>query len=110
MDIRQLRHFAAVADTLHFGRAAERLGMTQPPLSQSILALERDLGAPLFARSKRSVRLTELGEQWLPQVRAAVAGVDALPAAARRLRDGEAGRLALSFVSTADYSVLPGLV
>jgi DNA-binding transcriptional LysR family regulator len=110
MDARQLRHFAAVADTLHFGRAAERLGMTQPPLSQSILALERELGAPLFARSKRSVRLTELGEQWLPQVRASLAGIDALPAAARRLRDGEAGRLALSFVSTADYSVLPGLV
>lgn len=110
MDVRQLRHFAAVAETLHFGRAAERLGMTQPPLSQSILALERELGAPLFARSKRSVKLTALGEHWLPEVRAALASVDALPAAARRLRDGQAGRLALSFVSTADYSVLPGLV
>lgn len=110
MDVRQLRHFAAVAETLHFGRAAEKLGMTQPPLSQSILALERELGAALFARSKRSVRLTPLGEQWLPEVRAALAGVDALPAAARRLRDGQTGHLALSFVSTADYSVLPGLV
>jgi DNA-binding transcriptional LysR family regulator len=110
MDVRQLRHFAAVAETLHFGRAAERLGMTQPPLSQSIQALERDVGALLFARSKRSVRLTPLGEQWLPEVRAALAAIDALPAAARRLRDGQAGRLALSFVSTADYSVLPGLV
>jgi len=110
MDIRQLRHFAAVADTLHFGRAAERLGMTQPPLSQSIMGLERELGAPLFVRSKRSVRLTALGEQWLPEVRAALNGVDALHASARRLRDGEAGRLSLSFVSTADYSVLPSLV
>ena len=110
MDIRQLRHFAAVAETLHFGRAAERLGMTQPPLSQSIMGLERELGAPLFVRSKRSVRLTAFGEQWLPEVRAALAGVDALPASARRLRDGEAGRLSLSFVSTADYSVLPSLV
>lgn len=110
MDVRQLRHFAAVAETLHFGRAAERLGMTQPPLSQSIMALERELGAPLFTRSKRSVRLTPLGEQWLPEVRAALAAVDELPASARRLRDGQAGRLSLSFVSTADYSVLPDLV
>lgn len=110
MDIRQIRHFAAVADTLHFGRAAERLGMTQPPLSQSIMALERELGAPLFVRTKRSVRLTPLGEQWLPPVLEALAQVDALPATARRLRDGQTGYLTLSFVSTADYSVLPDLV
>lgn len=110
MDIRQYRHFAAVAETLHFGRAAERLGMTQPPLSQSIMALEKELGAPLFARTKRSVRLTPLGEQWLPHVREALAAVDALPTTARRLRDGQTGFLSLSFVSTADYSVLPDLV
>lgn len=110
MDIRQFRHFAAVAETLHFGRAAERLGMTQPPLSQSIMALEKELGAPLFARTKRSVRLTALGEQWLPHVLEALAAVDALPTTARRLRDGQTGFLSLSFVSTADYSVLPNLV
>jgi DNA-binding transcriptional LysR family regulator len=110
IDPRQLRHFAAVADSLHFGRAAERLGITQPPLSQSIMALERTLGAPLFLRTKRSVRLTSLGEQWLPQVRIALAALDALPDGAARLRDGLAGRLSLSFVSTADYSILPDLV
>jgi DNA-binding transcriptional LysR family regulator len=110
MDIRQFRHFAAVAQTLHFGRAAERLSMTQPPLSQSILALERELGAPLFTRTKRSVRLTALGEQWLPQVLEALSAVDELPTTARRLRDGQTGYLTLSFVSTADYSVLPDLV
>ena len=110
MDIRQVRHFAAVAETLHFGRAAERLGMTQPPLSQSIMALERELGAPLFMRTKRSVRLTPLGEQWLPHVLEALTLVDALPTTARRLRDGQTGYLVLSFVSTADYSVLPDLV
>lgn len=110
MDVRQLRHFAAVAKTLHFGRAAERLGMTQPPLSQSIMTLERELGAALFERTKRSVRLTPLAEQWLPPVQAALAAVDALPATARRLRDGQTGYLSLSFVSTADYSVLPDLV
>src|SRR5215217_2617001 len=93
MDIRQFRHFAAVAETLHFGRAAERLGMTQPPLSQSIMALERELGAP-----------------WLPHVLEALATVEMLPDTARRLHDGQTGYLTLSFVSTADYSVLPDLV
>ena len=110
MDIRQLRHFAAVAQTLHFGQAAEALGMSQPPLSQSIMALEREIGAALFARTKRSVALTPFGAQWLPQVRAALDGVNALPEAARRLRDGVTGELAISFVSTADYSILPALV
>ncbi|KQW23300.1 LysR family transcriptional regulator [Afipia sp. Root123D2] len=110
MDIRQLRHFATVADTLHFGRAAQRLGMTQPPLSQSIMTLERDLGAALFVRTKRSVALTPFGEQWLTHVRAALEHVNALPDIARQLRDGTTGRLAISFVSTADYSILPTLV
>ncbi len=110
MDIRQLKHFRAVAETLHFGRAAESLGMTQPPLSQSILRLEQELGAALFVRTKRSVALTPFGAQWLVPVRTALDSVNALPDVARRLRDGEAGRLELSFVSTADYSILPALV
>lgn len=110
MDIRQLRHALAVAETLHFGRAAERLGMTQPPLSQSILALERELGASLFLRSRRTVALTPFGRQWLDEVRPAVAAIDGLADGARRLLAGQAGRLSLSFVSTADYSVLPTIV
>jgi DNA-binding transcriptional LysR family regulator len=110
VDARQLRHFVAVAETLHFGKAAERLRMTQPPLSQSIMALERALGSALFMRTKRSVALTPFGEQWLVPVRAALDGMNALPEIARRLRDGAAGSLALSFVSTADYSILPTLV
>lgn len=110
MDLRQLRHFVAVADTLHFGRAADRLGMTQPPLSQSVIALERELGVSLFTRSKRNVALTAFGRQWLDHVRPAVAAVGALPEIAERLRAGALGRLDLSFVSTADYSVLPTLV
>lgn len=110
MDARQLRHFAAVAQTLHFGRAAQLLGMTQPPLSQSIQALEVELGARLFERTRRSVALTPFGAQWRPQVETALAALAALPEGARRLRDGESGRLDLAFVSTADYSVLPTLV
>jgi DNA-binding transcriptional LysR family regulator len=86
MDVRQLRHFAAVARTLHFGHAADGLGMSQPPLSQSIMALEREIGAPLFVRTKRSVALTPLGEQWLTHVRTVLDAVGALPEIAKRLR------------------------
>ena len=110
MDVRQLRHFAAVARTLHFGHAADGLGMTQPPLSQSIMALEREVGAPLFVRTKRSVALTPFGKQWLTHVSTVLDAVNALPDVAQRLRDGTAGHLAISFVSTADYSILPTLV
>jgi len=110
IDLRRLRHFLTVADTLHFGRAAERLGMTQPPLSQSIMALERDLNADLFVRSKRSVTLTPFGRAWLEHVRPAVQSIAALSDIAQRLRAGTTGRLSLAFVSTADYNVLPRLV
>src|SRR3546814_10678577 len=105
MDVRQLRHFATVAQTLHFGRTAERLGMTQPPLSQSILALERELGTALFTRTKRQVALTPFGHHWLVEVMPLLDGLDALPEKAAELRDGRAGHLVLSFVSTADYHV-----
>lgn len=110
MDVRQLRHFVAVARTLHFGRAADSLGMTQPPLSQSIMALEQEIGAALFTRTKRSVALTPLGAQWLDHVQTALDCMEDLPRTARRLREGAMGRLDLSFVSTADYSILPALV
>lgn len=100
----------AVAEELHFGRAAERLNMTQPPLSQSIQALEADLGVRLFTRTKRRVALTSVGKQWLGHARQVLDGAAALPLIAQRLSRGELGSLRLAFVSTADYSVLPGLV
>jgi len=107
IELRQLRHFVAVAEEMHFGRAAQRLHMTQPPLSQSIQALEALLGTPLFARTSRSVTLTPAGAALLPHARQLLQDVQALPDLARRAAAGESGRLALAFVSTADYSVLP---
>ncbi|KVQ71738.1 LysR family transcriptional regulator [Burkholderia multivorans] len=109
-DLRQWRYFVTVADERHFGRAAERLSITQPPLSQAIRALEDALGVALFARTKRSVALTAVGAALLPDVRRLLAAADALPPLARRLARGEAGSLALAFVSTADYGLLPSLL
>ncbi|MEN3952091.1 LysR family transcriptional regulator [Iodidimonas sp. SYSU 1G8] len=110
MDIRQLRHFVTVADVLHFGRAAEQLHMTQPPLSQSIRLLEQDLGIVLFTRTRRSVALTAVGKQFLPHARKVLEDAQKLPETARRLSRGEIGTLRIDFVSTAAYSLLPGLV
>ncbi|QBC30941.1 LysR family transcriptional regulator [Pandoraea sp. XY-2] len=110
MDLRQLRYFVAVAEERHFGRAAQRLSMTQPPLSQQIRALEASLGAPLFVRTNRSVELTAVGRQLLPEVRRILADADALPAFAQGLAHGEVGTLSLGFVSTADYGILPPLL
>ncbi|RQS16517.1 LysR substrate-binding domain-containing protein [Burkholderia sp. Bp8998] len=109
-DLRQWRYFVTVADERHFGRAAERLSMTQPPLSQAIRALEDALGVALFARTKRSVALTAVGAALLPDVRRLLASADALAPLARRLARGEAGSLSLAFVSTADYGLLPSLL
>jgi DNA-binding transcriptional LysR family regulator len=107
LELRQLRYFIAVAEELHFGRAAARLHMTQPPLSQAIAALEDLLGAPLFLRNRRTVELAPAGSALLPEARRMLLEADALPELARRAASGEAGRLALAFVTSCDYSVLP---
>src|SRR6187431_2034618 len=87
LETRQLRYFVAVAEELHFGRAAERLGMAQPPLSRAIRDLERQLGAQLLERTTRQVTLTPAGEVLLREARAALVAVTA---AERRTR--HAGR------------------
>ncbi|SFC31342.1 LysR family transcriptional regulator [Massilia yuzhufengensis] len=110
LELRQLRHFITVAEELHFGRAAERLHMTQPPLSQSIAGLEELLGAPLFLRNRRQVALTAAGTALLPEARRILEDAGALPDLVRRVAAGEAGRLTIAFVSTADYSVLPAIL
>ena len=110
LELRQLRYFVTVAEELHFGRAALRLHMTQPPLSQTIMALEELLGAPLFVRTRREVQLTPAGSALLPEARRLLDLASTLPALVQRAALGEAGRLSLAFVSSADYSVLPPLL
>lgn len=106
-ELRQLRYFVAVAEEMHFGRAARRLHMTQPPLSQAIQALEAQLGTLLFSRTRRSVALTAAGQTLLPEVQRLLQQVDSLPALAQSAAAGESGRLSVAFVPMADYSVLP---
>lgn len=107
VELRLWRQFLAVAEELHFGRAAQRLHMTQPPLTQAVAQLERLLGVRLFERTKRSVRLTAAGAALAPQARELLARAQALPAQARAAADGEQGRLRLAFVSTVGFSLLP---
>jgi len=107
IELRQLRYFATVAEELHFGRAARRLHMTQPPLSQTIMALEEMLGAPLFERNRRGVALTAAGAALLPEARRLLEQSAGLAELVQRAATGASGRLSLAFVSSADYSVLP---
>lgn len=97
MELRHLRYFIAVAEELHFTRAAERLHIGQPPLSQAIQALEADIGALLFERTKRSVRLTGAGKLFLDDARRILALADEATDTARRAQRGEAGELRIGF-------------
>ena len=107
IELRLWRQFLAVADELHFGHAAQRLNMTQPPLTQAIAQLEALLGLKLFDRTKRSVQLTAAGAALVPEARDLLARAQALPTYARASADGEAGRLRLAFVSTVGFDLLP---
>jgi len=107
IELRLWRQFVTVAEELHFGRAALRLHMTQPPLTQAVQGLERALGVLLFARTRRSVALTPAGAALLPQVRRLLATADALPRVAQAAAAGLAGQLRLAFVSNIAYGPLP---
>ncbi len=107
MEIRHLRYFVAVAEELHFGRAAERLFIAQPPLSQQIQQLERELGVALFERTSRRVRLTPAGAVFLQDALHILARVQASVQDARRAAKGELGTLAIGFVASATYDFLP---
>jgi len=107
MELRQIRQFLAVAETLNFSRAAERLHMAQPPLSMAIRRLEEDLGAALFVRGRKGVRLTDLGESILQDARRVVRHAEQLRQTASAVIEGTSGRLRVAFVGSATYSILP---
>ena len=109
IELRQLRAFVAVAEERHFGRAAERLHIAQPPLSQTIRRLEAELGAPLLYRTTRRVDLAPAGEVLLARAKPILAAVEAAEEDARRAARGEYGRLSIGFTGSATYSLLPSL-
>jgi len=110
VELRQLRYFVAVAEELHFRRAAARLHISQPPLSQQIARLENELGVRLLARTRRRVELTAAGAALLRDARAMLAELDVAVATARRIDAGQGGLLRVNFVGSALLSILPGIV
>ena len=106
LSLQQLKGFVAVAEEQHFGRAAERLSMTQPPLTRQIQGLERSLGVSLFDRTGRGVRLTAAGEVFLEHCRRVLALLEIAPDAARRAADGQTGTLRIAFTAIGAYAVL----
>jgi len=110
MELRHLRYFITVAEELHFGRAAQRLHIAQPPLSQQIRQLEEELGVVLFHRTKRSVQLTDAGQVFLEEAKQVLIQAAQAVQAAQRASRGEIGQLVVSFVSSAAYNVLPKIL
>ncbi|WP_392839923.1 LysR family transcriptional regulator [Streptomyces sp. LN500] len=107
MELRHLSAFIAVAEELHFGRAAKRLQMAQPPLSQQIRQLEKELGVQLFERNTRSVRLTSAGESFLQPVRTVLDDLETAVRAARAAGRGEYGRVTIGFAGASSHETLP---
>ena len=110
MNLQRLRYFVTVAQELHFGRAAKRLHMAQPPLSQQIRLLERELDTPLLDRSTRRVSLTDAGALLYPRALRLVAEADNTKRLMHQHRDGHTGTLRIGFVDSAAYEVMPRVV
>jgi DNA-binding transcriptional LysR family regulator len=109
-DLNQLRCFVTVAEELHFGRAAARLNMTQPPLSRQIQVLEHIIDAPLLERTSRSVRLTPAGRSFLPEARRILKLAESASQVARRIAMGKTGSLKIGYTAAAAYGFLPELL
>lgn len=110
MNFKQLTYFIAVAEELHFGRAAERLDMAQPPLSRSIKQLEEDLGAVLFNRGRSAITMTQAGQRLLARGKSIVAQLEDAKLEVRRLGQGAEGRLRIGFVGWATFGILPNII
>jgi DNA-binding transcriptional LysR family regulator len=109
VELRHLRYFVAVAEELHFNRAAQRMHMAQPPLSAAIRQLERDLGVDLFVRTTREVKLTDAGHAFLQGARRTLADAEQAAEDARRAAAGELGRLRIAFSWSTRFETLPAL-
>jgi len=109
-EISQLRCFVAVGEELHFGRAAERLHMTQPPLSRQVRLLEHQVGTPLLERTSRVVRFTAAGKAFFPEAARILRLAEEAAATARSVAKGDRGSMAIGFTATFGYGLLPELV
>ncbi len=105
-----MTYFIAVAEELHFGRAAERLDMAQPPLSRQIKQIEGELEAVLFSRGRSAISLTQAGEKLLERSRAILALLGDTKLEMRRLCQGAEGRLRIGFVGSSTYGILPTII
>lgn len=110
MNLKQLEYFIALAEELHFGRAAERLGMAQPPLSRQIKQIEDDLGALLFNRGRNAITLTQAGERLYQRGTALLAEFSDTLLEVRRIGQGAEGRLRIGFVGSATYGLMPNIL
>jgi len=110
MELRHLTYFVAVAEELHFGRAAQRLNISQPPLSQQIRQLEEEIGVRLLNRTKRRVEITPAGEAFLAEARRILSAAEEAVRRTVRADKGEIGSLAVGFIGSANYSVLPPVI
>lgn len=110
MNFKQMTYFVAVAEELHFGRAAERLDMAQPPLSRQIKQIEEELEAMLFNRGRSAITLTQAGERLLERSKSILAQLDDTKLEIRRIGQGAEGRLRIGFVGSATYGILPNII
>lgn len=110
MELRHLKYFKTVAEELHFGKAAKRLNMAQPPLSLQIRQLEEELGVPLFRRTKRSVTLTQEGHVFLEKVYQLLENLNESIETVRLVNRGESGEIVIGFLASAAYDVLPSII